>query len=200
MSVTNIITQAGNVQGIIGSVTNFAQSVLSMFGVDVVGVFDNTTYDQIFQTARPMKANVSVTKKIMDHPVESGALISDFAIILPVEIELSLLLTGTEYQSTYQLIKAYFDSGALVSVTLRSRTFNNMLIQAMPHEESPDQIDVLPLALKLREVQMFTAQYQALAPQQVATPTDESTVSRGAQQPQSSILYNVSNYVSGIFK
>lgn len=200
MSVTNIITQAGNVQGIIGSVTNFAQSVLSMFGVDVVGVFDNTTYEQIFQTARPMKANVSVTKKIMDHPVESGALISDFAIILPVEIELSLLLGGTEYQSTYQLIKAYFDSGALVSVTLRSRTFNNMLIQAMPHEESPDQIDVLPLALKLREVQMFTAQYQALAAQQVATPTDESTVSRGAQQPQSSILYSITNYAAGIFK
>lgn len=197
MSILNLV---GNVQGDIGAVRNIASSILSYFGVDVVGVFDNDTFDQLFSTARPMKANVTRQQKIMDHPIELGSLVSDFAIILPVEIELSMLLTGSEYEAMYQEIKLYWSTQTLVSVQTKADTFSNMLIQAMPHEETPEMFDVIPLALKLREVQMVTVQYQALPPPAVAAPTDASTVQRGAQQPQTSILYDMKNYLGGVFK
>jgi hypothetical protein len=197
MSILNLVS---NVQGTIGGAKNLVNSLLSFFGVDVVGVFDNDTFEQLFITARPMKANVTRQQKIMDHPIESGAIVSDFAIILPVEIELSMLLTGQQYTAMYQEISTYFNTQQLVSIQTKATVFPNMMIQAMPHEETPEMFDVLPLALKFREVQMVTVQYQALPPTAVQTPTDTSTVQRGTQQPQQSILYGIGSFVGGIFK
>lgn len=199
MAFTDIVQQVGNVQGIIGAVTNFTQSILSLFGVDVVGVFDNDTFDQLFTTARPMKANINRVAKVMEHPIETGSIVQDFMIILPVEIELSLVLTGDEYEATYQTIKNYWLTGTQVSIQTKADVFPNMLIQAMPHEESADMFDVIPLALKLRQVQQVLVQYQALTATQVAAPQDASTVNAGAQQPQQSALYQIGSFLGGIF-
>ena len=200
MAVTDIVRSAGNVQGILGAVTNFTQSVLSLFGVDVVGIYYNYTFYQLFQTARPVKANISRQRKVMDHPIEQGALVQDFAITLPVEIELALILNGDEYQAVYQEIKGYFLAGIPVSIQTKADVFPNMLLQGMPHEESADMFDAIPLALKLRQIQLVTVQYQALTQTQVTTPADQSTVSRGAQQPKESALYQISQFAQGLFK
>lgn len=199
MSFTDIVRVAGNVQGVIGAVRNFTDSILSLFGVDIVGVYDNITFDQLFETARPMKANISRVRKIMEHPIEAGSLIQDFAITLPVEIELSLLLQSDEYQAVYQEIKGYFLNGIQVSIQTKADVFPDMLIQAMPHEESPDTFDVLPLALKLRQIQLVTVQYQALTEAQVTEPVNQSTINRGAQQPKESALYQISQLAQGVF-
>lgn len=201
MAFTDIVRTAGNVQGIIGSAVNFTQSILSLFGVDIVGIYDNDTFDQLFSTARPIKANINRLAKIMEHPIETGAVVQDFMIVQPVEIELSLLLASDgEYQTVYQAIKGYFMTGTQVSIQTKADVFPNMLIQAMPHEESADMFDVIPLALKLRQVQQVLVQYQALNSTQVAQPADQSTVNAGAQQPQQSALYQIVNYIGGIFK
>lgn len=201
MSFTNIVRQAGNVQGIIGSVVNFTDSILSMFGVDVVGIYDNDTFEQLFQTARPMKANILRTRKVMDHPIESGAVVQDFAITMPVEIELSLMLASDgQYQVVYQTIRDYFLTGTQVSIQTKADVFPDMLIQAMPHEESPEMFDAIPLAIKLKQVQQVLVQYQALTASAVSAPSDQSTVNTGTQQPQQSALYQFSSFVGGIFK
>lgn len=199
MSVTDIVRTAGNVQGAIGTVGNFVNSIASLIEGDVVGIFDSETYTQIFSTARPMKASVAPSIKVMDHPIESGSIKSDFAITLPLEIELSILLQGDEYRDVYESIKTYFTTRTTVVVQLRTTTATDMLIQGMPFEENPDMFDVVPMSLKLRQVQTFNVQYQALASTDVATSTDQSTVSRGAQQTQSSTLYDIVNYLKGIF-
>lgn len=199
MSFTNIVQQAGNVQGIIGAVTNFTDSILSLFGVDVVGIYDNDTFDQLFNDARPMKANITRSRKVMEHPIESGSLVQDFAITMPVEIELSLILTTDEYQAVYQQIKGYFLTGTQVSIQTKADVFPDMLIQAMPHEESAEMFDVIPLALKLRQIQQVTVQYQALTQSNVVNTADQSTVNTGTQQPQQSALYQIQNYLGGIF-
>lgn len=201
MAFTDIVRSAGNVQGVIGSVVNFTQSVLSLFGVDVVGIYDNDTFDQLFSTARPIKANISRIAKIMEHPIETGSVVQDFMIIQPVEIELSLMLASDgEYQAVYQAIKGYFLTGTQVSIQTKADVFPNMLIQAMPHEETGDMFDTIPLALKLRQVQQVLVQYQALNSKQVAQPADQSTINAGAQQPQQSALYQVVSFLGGIFK
>lgn len=199
MSVTDIVRAAGNVQGIIGSVVNFTQSIVSMFGVDVVGIYDNDTFDQLFQTARPAKANITRDAKIMEHPIETGSIRQDFMIIQPVTIELSLMLLGNEYQPVYQQIKQYFMTGTPVSIQTKADVFPDMVIQAMPHEETPDMFDAIPLAVRLREVQQFTVQYQALTSTQVSQPADQSTVDAGQQQPKSSVLYDIGSFLGGIF-
>jgi len=197
MGFTNIV---GNAQGTLGAINNIAQSVLSLFGVDVVGIYDNDTFEQLFQTARPMKANINRSAKIMEHPIETGSVVQDFMIIQPVDIELSMVLASDgEYQAVYQAIKGYFLSGTQVSIQTKADVFPDMLIQAMPHEESADMFDAIPLAIKLRQIQMVTVQYQALTASNVQQPQDQSTVQTGAQQPQQSALYQIGSFLGGIF-
>lgn len=199
MSFTNIAQAVGNVQGAVGAAQNFVRSIASLFGVDIVGIFDNDTFEQLWVTARPMKASMTLNQKIMDHPIETGAIVSDFAIVLPVEIELPLLLTGQDYQQTYQEITQYILNQTLVYVALKVGGSMNMLIESISHDETPDVFDAAQVVIKLREIQLITVQYQALAASNVATPTDQSTVNSGATQPQSSILFNIANYAKGVF-
>lgn len=175
--------------------------------VDVVGVFDEN-FKQMVPTARPMRALVNVASKLMEHPLESGATITDHRVKEPVLIDLDLLLTSEEYQSTYKSLREIYNKGTLLIVQTKSDTYANMMIEAMPHDEVTDIVDGLPLVLKLKEVIVVTTQFQALPPKSVPPGTGKqgqrntSTVKRGQQtgrteptnqngQKESSILYDV---------
>jgi hypothetical protein len=152
-------------------------NLLPSFSMDYVGVFDQN-YNQIFKEARAIKATVKETAKVMEHPVESGIIITDHRIILPVEIELSLILTSETYQDIYKTIRQYYTNGTLLVVQTRSDIYDNQIIESMPHEEDPTQYDVLTLALSLKQVQFVTVQYGV-------TPKNNSnnnTQKRGTQQ------------------
>ena len=149
---------------------------------DVVAVFD-ANGNQLFDLARPIKCNVSQSAKVMDHPVESGATISDFMIILPIEIELSMICTSSEYKAVFQQVKAAFLAQETVMVITKADTYDNMLIQAIPHEETPEMFNVIPVAIKLREVILVTTQYQDAPANTVANPNDQSTINSGETTP-----------------
>lgn len=146
--------------------------------VDVVAILDSNLL-QVFETARPVKASVKEDSKVPDHPLETGASTSDHIIFLPVEIEISMMLTGDEVRTVYQQIKAAFKAGQLFTVQTRSDSYKNMLIQGMPHEEATDMFNVLPLAFKLRNIVFIQPQYAAL---KARKPKNTTKVDRGEQQ------------------
>ena len=168
---------------------------------DLVGVF-NQEFRQVFEKARPLKATVKEEAKVFEYPIETGATITDFRIIQPIEIELSLMLNSEDYKSVYQQIRQLFLNGELLVVQTKSGVYDNQLIQSMPHEEDPEHYDAITLALKLKQALFVTPQYAALPPKQVKNPSNASTVSRGEQQNTSqtnqsqrsrSVLFGVFN-------
>jgi hypothetical protein len=162
--------------------------------VDVVAVLD-ADFNQVFGGARPMKATVSETSKVMEHPVETGVTITDHRIIMPVEIELSMLI-GLDYRSVYQQIKQLWRNATLLTVQTRTDSYPNMLISDIPHDETGEMFDVAPLAIKMREVLFVTPQFGALPAKKVANKKQQSTVSRGEVQTTNkagnpSVLYGL---------
>lgn len=148
---------------------------------DVICVL-NASLAQVFELARPMKAAVTPDSKAMEHPLETGAVVTDHRIILPIEIELSLILVGADtYRTTYRQVADLFRRGELLTVQTRADSYASMVIQSMPHEENPDQFDVLVLALKLKEVQYVDAKFTTA---KVRHKKDSRTSKRGEQQPQ----------------
>lgn len=156
---------------------NILSTVIPQFNVDTVAVFTQD-YTQIFRDARPIKAVIKESSKLMEHPIENGAIITDHRIVLPVEIQLSMILTPSTYRQTYEQIKQYYLEGTLLVIQSRSGIYLNQLIQEMPHEEDPTIYDTITLALNLKQVQMVTAQYTTTP----RTPKNSNTVDRGAQQ------------------
>lgn len=161
----------------IGDIVN---TLLPSYAVDYVAVFDQN-YNQLFRNARAIKAVVKEQSKVMEHPVESGAIITDHRIILPVEIDLSLILASSDYQDVYTSIKQYYLNATLLIVQTRSGIYQNQLISSLPHEEDPTMFDALTVALSLKEVIMVTAQY-SVTPK---FPSNSATTNRGTQQSAS---------------
>lgn len=169
--------------------------------VDVVGVFDSE-FRQLFSLARPLKGMVREEAKVMEHPVESGSSVADHRVILPVEMELTLMLAGEEYRDTYSAIKDAYLNTELLTVQTKTGSYSDMIIAGMPHEEVGEIFDAVPLYLQLKEVKLVTAQFQALPPAAVKKKSDASTVKRGEQtakpepvggdgKRKSSILYGI---------
>jgi len=151
---------------------------------DVVGIY-TPDFQQVFSSARPLKAVVRPETKLMEHPVETGATTTDFIIWKPIEIELSLLLLPGTYRDVYQTITQLYLSAKLLIVQTKTAVYQNQIIAAIPHEENPDVFDAVTLALKLREIQFANTLVGStnMAPRK---PADSNTVDRGTQQGQPS--------------
>jgi hypothetical protein len=161
--------------GIIGHI---AGTLFSSFAIDVVGVFD-ANYRPVFPSARPIKANVKEDSRVMEHPLETGAkTITDYRIILPTELELSVVLQAQDYKNTYKLIKQIFLQGELLTVQTKADVYTNLLISSIPHEENPEMYDAILLAIKLKEALFVTPQF-GVVPKKAS---NSNTVDRGNQQ------------------
>ncbi|POP42321.1 hypothetical protein CHU32_03545 [Superficieibacter electus] len=153
---------------------------------DVVAVLDSS-FRQIFPDARPIKATVKEEAKAMQHPVESGASVVDHRVILPVEIKLSLIIPGDAYRDVYQQIRQYWLRGDLLTVQTLAGTYQNMMISGMPHDESSDLIDALPMEITLVEQKIASTKFSGGASKGGANgdpsvPRDSPTTGRGQQQ------------------
>jgi hypothetical protein len=186
----------------------FGLGLLSSFGqkVDVVGIYANgsgpassglsssvlnslvgatgatAAFGQMFADARPLKATVRETSKVMEHPVETGVMLADHHVINPVEIDIPLVVKSQFYAATYTQIRQAFVAATLLSVKTRVGTYPNMIIADMPHEEDADMYDAITIALHLKQV--LYAVSGSTAPSQTFQPLDpanSNTIASGLQ-------------------
>ena len=149
---------------------------------DVVGIFD-AEFRQIVEAARPMRATVSPSAKLMTHPKEDGALIADHRVFNPVEIEVTVILSPGEYRAVYQQLQDVFTGVKAVTVQTRAASYPNMVLVGLPHEEVPEMNDNLLVHLQFQEIQIVKAQFQALPRRSVRSADDASAANRGQQSP-----------------
>jgi hypothetical protein len=154
-----------------------ARQLLGTYAVDTIGVFTQD-FTQVFPLARPIKAIVKETAKVMEHPLETGATITDHRIINPVEIELSMVIPSIAYLGVYETIKQYYLNATLLTVQTKSGVYPNQIIASLPHEENPETFSVLTMALTLKQVLFANTQ----SVQGVKSPAATNTVDRGSQQ------------------
>jgi len=153
--------------------------VIATNAQDVIAVL-NASFTQVFAKARAIKVSIGPGSKAMEHPLETGATVTDHRILLPVTAEMSLVLASEDYKAVYQQVSDLFKRGELLTVQTRVGSFGSMLIEKMPHEESGEIIDGVALALSLKEAIFVQPQFSTL---KVRRPRDSNTVKRGQQQP-----------------
>lgn len=147
---------------------------------DVVGIFDSN-FRQLVQAARPMRASVSPSARLMTHPKEDGALIADHRVFDPLEIEIAAVLTPEEYRAAYQQLRDVFYGTETVTVQTRTAAYDNMVMVALPHEETTEMANTIPVFLRFQEVLIIKAQFQALPRRAVRSADDTSAANRGEQ-------------------
>lgn len=180
----------------------FGLGLLTSFGakVDVVGIYSNTGFTQQFAKARPLRAIVRETSRVMEHPVETGAVLADHHIINPVEIDLPMIVKSTDYSSVYTQIRQAFTNATSLSVKTRTGVYSDMILMDMPHEEEPDRFDAITITLRLRQVIFIVAgTSQVKSNYSPVSPLNASTISSGLQSAVSvaqSVVTSVSSVAS----
>lgn len=139
---------------------------------DKVCVLDSS-FNQVFVNARPMAARVIERSSMFDHPIETGQIITDYSIVLPIEIELPIIVQAPFYRDTYQQIRNLYLNKNLLTVQTNTANYTNMVISEIPHEERPELFDALPLTIKFRQVQLVPdpSTYVPADPTQLDTET-----------------------------
>ena len=153
----------------------------------ILGISNTTaSIGQLFVNARPMKATIRETSKVMEHPVETGVVLSDHHIINPVEIDIPLIVNSTFYAATYSQIRQAFINATPLSVKTRVGVYSNMIIADMPHEEDAEMFDAITIGLHLKQVIYIvpgsnspTQNFQPLA------PANSNTVASGLKSAAS---------------
>lgn len=145
---------------------------------DSIGIWDQN-WKQVFVDARPIACSVDEPSKNMEHPVETGAVITDHRIILPVEIRLSMIMLAVDYENIYKEIKQAYLAGTLFTVWTRTAGYENMMIVGMPHEETPENIDTITMALSFKEVIFVSPTFLPLPPSAVKNKDNGSTKEKG---------------------
>lgn len=149
-----------------------------------IQVLDGETFEVLFASSNPMRLSVLDEKRATKFKVEDGSERSDHVIDNAIQINIEFILSGDEAREQFQAIsQAYFEH-RLVTVQSRMGTYENMLIEAIPHEETRQMYDGAILPVRMTEWRETEPEYGELTQRQVAEPRQSSTVQRGTQTGQ----------------
>jgi hypothetical protein len=158
-------------------------SLVPTAAIDVVGVYDQN-FRQVFPNARPLKAEIKEVLKPMENPIETGAESTDHVVFLPTEITLYLFVGKTDYKQTYKAIQQLHQNATLLTVQTYTGSYQNQLIEAMPHTEDADIFNAIMMIMKLHETQFSTAEFEAVPRNPAnANPVQRGTVNSSTSPP-----------------
>ena len=152
-------------------------TLTSTGAVDVFAILDSAG-NQVIENGRPLQASIIRSSKKFTHPLENNATRADGKIITPVQISVSIIFQGGDYESGYRELERLFERSDSLMVRTKVRTFDNMIITDMPHKEDSAAYDAITVDIKLEETLLATV---------VILPANNpafSTVNRGQQQTQ----------------
>ena len=153
-----------------------------MAETDRVALLDGENLQPIFPNASPMQASVRNTSKYTSYVVESGEEINDgHRVINPVEIDVMVALT-IDARSVYDTIYQAWLSGRKFQIQGKMRSYPDMYLQDMPHDETIDTGNGAMVQLKFKEVRVGNIEFGTLPPRKVANKNQADSVKKGNQQ------------------
>lgn len=131
-------------------------------------------------------AKVNIESSLCDHPVESGALITDASIILPVKAEVSVAMPTFFAERIYEQMKdMYRLKKDKIILQTKYGLYKNLVLQNIEYELEHETVDRTKFVLTLREIQesyVWDLLGKKIAEaHKIAQASDANTISTGSQ-------------------
>ena len=188
MAIPFILTPASVISN-----ANYVINLLTgSLGRDSVAVLDQETLEQVFYGARPLRAYPVEKSRVAKYPLENGQSIADDSVIEPKLINLIVQVDAPDYSGAFQQIREAFEQKTLLIVQTKACAYQNMFIQMMPREESPDKFNVTTISITLEEA-IFALEGGGTTSQTSVTyykteePAAATSILRGLQSPLNAI-------------
>jgi hypothetical protein len=135
----------------------------------------------IFSAAYPMRVSVTDTKTATQFQVENGETRSDHVVDNAIEITVDFILIGDDARNQFDNIHQAYKNNTLLSIQTKMKTYDNMLIVGVPHDETFTVYDGASMPVQFQEWREIQPEYGELQQKQVAKPEQSSTAARGKQ-------------------
>lgn len=187
---------------------NLVQNVVGLFkGTKEVAIYEDTTEiltgNAVFSSSI-MSCSVTDDSQLMEHPLESGSTITDHKIFNPVEIDIQLSLPNYIYNDVYRELQRIYKTSPKLRIKTKAQWYPNQVLQALPHEENPENFDRLVFNLHFKEVIEVEPQFIKMPVKKVSNVQYSDTQKLGTNvtnsKSQTSILADGFNSVKGMFK
>lgn len=162
-----------------------------------VAILDADSLQVIFASAEPMRVSVRESKRATKFAVEDGTERSDHVVRELTEIQIDFLLAD-DTRNQFENLRQAFDKNKLVTVQTKVRSYENMLILDVPHDETPELGMAINIPVRLQEWVEVKPEFGTLPPAKVENKSQSSTVKRGQQTTQDSSRGG--SILGGVFK
>ncbi|WP_418187320.1 phage baseplate protein [Aliarcobacter lanthieri] len=151
----------------------------------MIKFFDNDTKEEIFKSTNILTLDAKLNKQATKYQVEDGTERNNHIIEKAKEIDMSIVLTKvdeSENIASFLELLDYFNNDKLVTVQTKMNIYNNMLIEAIPHNESKDIFYGCTISMHLTEWREVKPEYGELKQEQVKDKKHSDTQKTGRQQ------------------
>lgn len=166
-----------------------------------VAILDSVSLQIIFASAEPMRVAVKESKRATKFAVEDGTERSDHVVRELTEIQIDFLL-AEDTRNQFETLRQAFDQNKLVTVQTKVRSYENMLIVDLPHDETPELGIAVNVPIRMQEWVEVKPEFGELPPAKVEKKKQSSTVKRGQQTSEASGegTKRKGSVLSGVFK
>lgn len=166
-----------------------------------VSILDSESFELIFASAQPMRVAVREAKRATKFAVEDGTDRSDHVVRELTEIQIDFLLAD-DTRNQFESLRQAFEQNKLVTVQTKVRSYENMLILDVPHDETPELGMAVNVPVRLQEWVEVKPEFGELPAAKVENKSQSSTVKRGQQTSEASGAgtERKGSVLSGVFK
>lgn len=144
-----------------------------------VKIFD-TDGNELFSNIKYLTLAVKQDSKLMEHPVETGAVISDHKVIYPLELEIQALVNPNDLQDIYFNLELSYKDSAFFTIQTKADIYENLVLVSLPHSENSKYANFLLVGARFKQVILAKTQTEFSS----SNAADSSTTNRGTQLPE----------------
>jgi hypothetical protein len=161
-----------------------------IFNTNDVAIYNGTNEvlkGNILYGTAILSAMVNEQSEMPEHPIESGAKITDHKIIQPVEIDVRLVMPTYMYASVVRELNDLYTNSTQLRIKTKMQWYDNMVLQDKPHEEAPETVDRVVYTLHFKQVFIVEPKYIALPVSKVSNVENSSTQKLGVNVTDSKV-------------
>lgn len=106
-----------------------------------------------------ISAEMGISSDLCDHPVESGSVITDNAIIQPISAKVKIAMPTAFAQRIYSEMIKFYQQKKYIILQTKFAAYRNMVIESMPYKLENETVDRPVIELNLRQVMEVEPQY-----------------------------------------
>lgn len=163
--------------------TNFILHLKDKIKTKNITIYDQDKNEEIFKNLCYIDGNIQDDLKMMEHPLETGANITDHIIDDAKKGTIQCLIYDDDSSSLNEILECFRNRTQLI-VKIKNEVFTDLCISSKPVKADIEHYNSTVYELGLKEVQWAQTVYVKMSVPQVKNKKNASTVKTGQKQPQ----------------